>query len=432
MKTIQNALQKWLFPIAQKLEKQKHLQSVKDGVVAIIPIIIIGSFCMIPVGLGNLFGGSFGEWVNTHISIFNFPTYFTTNIMSLFSAYFIAESLAKRYGMKSPSMLGISAILVQVILCVSIGENGVWDVSSLGAEGLFVSIIGGIFVVEVSRLIEKYNLTIRMPESVPPMVAESFSALIPFAIDVVVACTVAMLCMTYGETTFPKIIISVLAPAINSMDSVWAVAIIIFITQLLWVFGLHGAAITQSVWAPFAITYAAQNAAAVAAGQAPEHIFTYGFYFGFLQVSGSGMTLLLVLMMCRSKAKSLNSIGKVGLIPSIFGINEPIIFGVPMIMNPFMLIPFVFGPVIVSIISYQAMSLGWVSLPLGEAPGFLPPGFQAFLLTMDWRAAVLAIFNVCLMGVFYYPFFKAMEADELRKEREIEDLKKAEIKNSAE
>jgi len=137
------------------------------------------------------------------------------------------------------------------------------------------------------------------------------------------------------------------------------------------------------------------------------------------------MTLLLVIMMCRSKAKSLSSIGKVGIVPSIFGINEPIIFGLPMIMNPYMLVPFVLGPVICAIISYEAMATGLVSLPLGEAPGFLPPGFQAFLLTMDWKAAVLAIFNVVLMGVFYYPFFKAMEADEVRKEREIEAQKEA-------
>ena len=427
MTAIQNFLQKWLFPIAQKLEQQRHLQAVKNGVVAIIPIIIVGSFCQIPLGLGNLIGGGFGAWVTEHSAIFTFPTNFTTNIMSLFSAFFIAESLAKRYEMKSPSMLGIMAVLCQVVLCVKVdAENSmIFDITSLGSEGLFVSIIFGLLVVEITRLFVKNNWTIRMPDSVPPMVSESFMSLIPFAVNVILAVAVALLCQTYAGTTFPKIIISLLAPAISSMDSVWAVAIIIFLTQLLWVFGLHGAAITQSVWAPFAITYAAENAAAVAAGATPEHIFTYGFYFGFLQVTGSGMTLLLVIMMCRSKAKSLSSIGKVGIVPSIFGINEPIIFGVPMIMNPYMLVPFVLGPVICAVISYEAMATGLVSLPLGEAPGFLPPGFQAFLLTMDWKAAVLAIFNVCLMGVFYYPFFKAMEADEVRKEREIEAQKEA-------
>lgn len=423
MKKIQETLQKYLFPIAMKLEKQKHLQSVKDGVIAIVPIIIIGSFCLIPVGIGNLIGGGAAQWVEAHMDIFNFPTYFTTNLMSLFSAFFIADSLAKRYNMKS-SLIGISSVLVQLILCVSIKE-GAWDVSSLGAEGLFVSIIAAIFVVEVTRLMDKYHLTIRMPASVPPMVAESFSILIPLAVNVVVACTVALCIVDVTGMTFPKMIMSLLAPAISSMDSLPAVILVVLFTQLLWVFGLHGAAITSSVWAPFAIAYATENAAAVAAGTMPTHIFTFGFYYGFLQVSGSGLTLCLVLMMCRSKAKSLKSIGKIGLVPSLFGINEPIIFGVPMIMNPFMFIPFVFGPVIIAIIAYTSMSTGLVALPLGEAPGFLPPGFQAFLLTMDWKAAVLAVGSVLLMGVFYYPFFKMMEADEIRKENEIEQKAEA-------
>ena len=153
-----------------------------------------------------------------------------------------------------------------------------------------------------------------------------------------------------------------------------------FLTQLLWVFGLHEPPSHRVFGAPFAITYAAENAAAVAAGVAPEHIFTYGFYFGFLQVSGSGMTLLLVIMMCRSKAKSLSSIGKVGIIPSFFGINEPIIFGLPVIMNPFMLIPFVLGPVIVSVISYEAMATGLVSLPIGRSTRFLASGIPGILV----------------------------------------------------
>ena len=289
--------------------------------------------------------------------------------------------------------------------------------SYLGAEGLFVAIISGLLVVEVMRLCTKYHLTIKMPESVPPMVADSFSALVPLVIDVAAAVAVASICMAAGSTVFPQVIMNILAPAITSMDSLPAVMLIIFITQLLWVFGLHGAAITSSVWAPFAIANASANAAAVAAGQTPAHVFTFGFYYGFLQVSGSGMTLGLVILMMLSKAKSLRAIGRIGVIPSLFGVNEPIIFGVPLIMNPFLMVPFVFGPVIVAGLNYLAMSTGLVGLPLWESPGFLPPGFQAFLLTLDWKAAVMAVLNVVIMTLFYFPFFKMMEADELKKEQ---------------
>ncbi len=412
MDKLQKWLQKWLMPIAEVLEKQKHLQAVKDGIVGIVPIIIIGSFCLVPTGIGNMLGGGISEWVNAHNKVITLPTYFTTNIMSLYAALFIANSLAKSYRIKNV-LVGPSAVLVHLILSVTISEEGNWLVSYLGAEGLFVAIISGLFLVEVMRLCSKYHLTIQMPESVPPMVADSFSILIPLIIEVIVAVAVASLC---GDTVFPQVIMNILAPAISSMDSLPAVMIIIFITQLLWVFGLHGAAITSSVWAPFAIANASANAAAVAASQAPTHVFTFGFYYGFLQVSGSGMTLGLVVLMMLSKAKSLKTIGRIGIIPSLFGVNEPIIFGVPLIMNPFLMIPFVVGPVIIAGLNYLAMSTGLVGLPLWESPGFLPPGFQAFLLTLDWKAAVMAVLNVLFMTAFYYPFFKMMEANELKKE----------------
>lgn len=415
MNKLQEWLQKWLMPIAEVLEKQKHLQAVKDGIVGIVPIIIIGSFCLVPTGIGNLLGGGVLDWVNAHNSVITLPTYFTTNIMSVYAALFIANSLSKSYDIKNV-LVGPSAILVHLILSVTISEEGTWVVSYLGAEGLFVAIIAGLFVVEVMRFCSKHHMTIKMPENVPPMVADSFSILVPLVIDVVAAVAVAKICETCGGTVFPQVIMNVLAPAISSMDSLPAVVIVIFLTQVLWVFGLHGAAITSSVWAPFAIANASANAAAVAAGQAPTHVFTFGFYYGFLQVSGSGMTLGLVILMMLSKAKSLKTIGRLGILPSLFGVNEPIIFGVPLIMNPFMVIPFVFGPVIVAALNYLAMSSGLVGLPLWESPGFLPPGFQAFLLTLDWKAAVMAIFNVVLMTVFYYPFFKMMEANELKKE----------------
>lgn len=415
MNKLQKWLEKWMMPIAKVLEKQKHLQSIKDGIVGIVPIIIIGSFCLVPTGIGNLIGGGVSEWVNAHNSIITLPPYFTTNIMSLYAALYIANSLAKRYKIKNV-LVGASAILVHLILSVTIGEDGSWVVTYLAAEGLFTAIISAIFAVEVMRLCSKYHLTIKMPDSVPPMVADSFSILIPLVIDVVAATAVSVLCQSVGGTVFPQVIMNILAPAITSMDSLPAVMIVVFLTQLLWVFGLHGAAITSSVWAPFAIANATANAAAVAAGQAPAHVFTFGFYYGFLQVSGSGMTLGLVLLMMFSKAKSLRTIGKVGIIPSLFGVNEPIIFGVPIIMNPFLMLPFVIGPVIVAALDYLAMASGFVGLPLWEAPGFLPPGFQAFLLTLDWKAAVMAVLNVVLMGIMYYPFFKMMEADELKKE----------------
>ncbi len=124
--------------------------------------------------------------------------------------------------------------------------------------------------------------------------------------------------------------------------------------------------------------------------------------------------------MMRSKAKSLNSVGKVSIIPSLFGINEPLIFGTPIILNPFMFIPFVFGPLICTTIVYLTMNLGLVGKPIANPPGFLPPGVSAFLMTLDWKAVALVFVLLILQTVFYYPFFKMMEKEELQKEQALE------------
>lgn len=189
---------------------------------------------------------------------------------------------------------------------------------------------------------------------------------------------------------------------------------------MLWFFGLHGPSITSAVWAPFAIAYATQNISAYNAGQPIEHIFTFGLFYGFLCVSGSGLTLGLNILMMRSKAKSLNSVGKVSIIPGLFGINEPLIFGTPIILNPFMFIPFVFGPLISTIIVYFTMNFGMIAKPIANPPGFLPPGVSAFLMTLDWKAVVVVLVILVIQTIFYYPFFKMMEKEELQKEEAIE------------
>lgn len=113
----------------------------------------------------------------------------------------------------------------------------------------------------------------------------------------------------------------------------------------------------------------------------------------------------------------MKSIGTVGFVPTLFGINEPIIFGAPIILNPFLFIPFVFGPLVITVITYLAMTGGIVGKPIASPPGFLPPGVGAFIMTLDWKCVGLVFVNLIIMTIFYYPFFKMMEADELKKEQ---------------
>ena len=419
MQALQNFLMKWLMPIANKLEKQKHLQSIKDGMIGNIPIIVVGSLCLLPTAFMNLLGsGPVYDVLNNINPYFTTIAKYTNDLVSIYAAYLIAKQLAKRYDIDN-SAVGICAIAVHLILVGFSVENGI-GTAYLGASGLFVGIISSIMSVEVTRLLRKYNIIIRLPESVPAMVGESFSSLIPLIVNVAIASIIATTCLSATGVVFPQLVMNILAPAISTMDTLPALLIVIFLTQLLWFFGLHGPSITSAVWSPFAIAYGAENIAAYAAGEPVQHIFTFGLYYNVLQVCGSGLTLGLVIFMIRSKCKSYSAIGKAAIVPSLFGINEPVIFGAPILLNPFMFIPFVFGPIVITIITWFAFDLGMVGMPIANPPGFMPPGVGAFLMTLDWRSVVLVFGLLILMTIFYYPFFKAMEKDELEKEKQNE------------
>ena len=413
----QKTLKKYLVPIAEKIDKQVHLQAVKEGMMSIVPIIIIGSLSLLSIALKNMLpNGAAKDFIGNNLGIFMLPFNFTMGIISLYSAFFIAESLAKKYKLNSIEV-GVTSVIVQFILCAEVTDGGI-KTGYLDAQGLFVSIFAALLVVEITRVMNKKGLVFKLPKEVPNIVIKSFNNLIPMIVCIILFTGLSVLAKSTTGQPVPKLIMTVLAPAINSLDSVAAVIIIILITQLLWFFGLHGPAITSSIWMPIAAKYIAENSSRVAAGQAPTHIFTMGFYYSFLQVTGSGITLGLVILMMRSKSKSLQSMGKVSIIPSIFGINEPVIFGTPLVMNPFMFIPFVFGPVVVGIVDFLAFSSGLIHKPILEPPGFMPPGVGAFLCTLDWKAVVLSIGGIIFMTIVYYPFFKIMEKEELKKEEE--------------
>lgn len=274
MNTLQNVLMKYLMPIANKVEQQKHLQAIKDGMIADIPIVIIGSICLLPIAFMNLLGsGPIYEFLANNISIFTYASLYTNDILSVYAAYFIASALAKRYDMNA-SRSGITSIAVHLILSGVAIEGGI-GIEYLGASGLFTSIVSAILSVEVSRLLLKHHVYIKLPDSVPEMVGESFKTLIPLVINVIVAVIIANLSLAMSGKVFPALVMSLLAPAISSMDSLPALLTVIFFTQLLWFFGLHGPSITSAVWAPFAIAYGAENIANFAAGAPVSHIFTF-------------------------------------------------------------------------------------------------------------------------------------------------------------
>ena len=440
-----------LVPIANKLGNQRHLAAIRDGMVVAIPLSILGGVCLIistppfkPETLPNwgfvsdMLNGWY-NWAQANKAMLQLPYNMTMALMGLFIAFAIAYHLADEYEMPKLNSAIVSTavfLIVSAPTTSAVASNLIVDGKSatdllslagnyipttyLDAKGIFTAILVAIGCVEIMHFMFKKDIRIKMPEGVPPAISSSFDAILPLFICVIIFYGLSLVVQNFSGQLLPSMIMTVLAPAISGLDSLVGICLITMIAQVFWFFGLHGPSITSAVWATFAIAYAAENIAAYTAGQPVQHIFTFGLFYGILCVSGSGLTLGLNILMMRSKAKSLNSVGKVSIIPSLFGINEPLIFGTPIILNPFMFIPFVFGPLICTTIVYLTMNLGLVGKPIANPPGFLPPGVSAFLMTLDWKAVALVFVLLILQTVFYYPFFKMMEKEELQKEQALE------------
>lgn len=405
-------LEEYYAPVATRIGDQRHLKAIRDGVVSLIPLLLMGSFFLIiafpPVaGLAKMVE----PYVGSLCSVNNA----TMGLMGLMASFSIAYSLAGSYKMDP---LGNALISVATfMLATPFTKDGNITSAWMGSKGLFVAMLIAIFVVEVQRYMIKKNLVIRMPEGVPPAVARSFMSLIPGFISISVVWFINSMLST-SATNVQDVIYKILAaPLLSLGGSLPAFLLAIFFAQLLWSVGIHGAALVGGVMSPVYLTLAQQNAAAKAAGLPIPNIICQQLWDVYGNIGGSGATFALAIMLLTiARSKQLKALGKSAIGPAFFAINEPILFGMPIVMNPVLMIPFIFAPLISITIAYFAMDAGLVDKLFVMAPWTTPPIINAFLDTGDIRAAVLQIFCFFITGVVYYPFFKMWDAAKTKEE----------------
>lgn len=405
-------LEEYYAPVATRIGDQRHLKAIRDGVVSLIPLLLMGSFFLIiafpPVaGLAKMVE----PYVGSLCSVNNA----TMGLMGLMASFSIAYSLAGSYKMDP---LGNALISVATfMLATPFTKDGNIASAWMGSKGLFVAMLTAIFVVEVQRYMIKKNLVIRMPEGVPPAVARSFMSLIPGFISISVVWFINSM-LSMSATNLQDIIYKILAaPLLSLGGSLPAFLLAIFFAQLLWSVGIHGAALVSGVMSPVYLTLAQQNAAAKAAGLPIPNIICQQLWDVYGNIGGSGATFALAIMLLTiARSKQLKAIGKSAIGPAFFAINEPILFGMPIVMNPVLMIPFIFAPLISITIAYFAMDAGLVDKLFVMAPWTTPPIINAFLDTGDIRAAVLQIFCFFITGAVYYPFFKMWDAAKTKEE----------------
>lgn len=255
---------------------------------------------------------------------------------------------------------------------------------------------------------------IKMPKGVPSALSESFASFVPALVILAVDAIIFIICQA-NHTTAVKAIYSFLSPSFKVADSLPATIFLTILVQLFWFFGIHDAALA-GILGPIRDGNLSINASAKLAGKALPRIFTTPFWVYFVIIGGCGSVLALAIIMSFSKSKQLKTVGRVGLIPALFGISEPMIFGTPLMLNPIFFIPFIFTSTVNAILSYLSMSFGLVKKTFALFSWQMPAPIGAFLSTMDWRAPILVILLIVIDGLMYYPFMKIYERSLLKEE----------------
>ena len=420
-------LMKWveekLVPPMAKIGTQRHLLAIRNGVVSTLSLILIGTFFMVFI---NLPFPGWNEFIAPYSATIVLPFRITMGLMAIYATFVMGSDLAKSYGLDSVTggILSLGTFfMLQVPVNVLTPEEAplgwVLPMSSLGASGMFAGILSMIFAVEVYRFFKKRNITIKMPEQVPPAVVRSFEALIPGAVIL----TTTWLIRSVAGFDVNAALLSLFEPLTNILgNNLLGVLLPMFLIHLLWSFGIHGMSIVGAVVRPMWLIMLDENAKALADGTAATklpYIAPEQFYQWTVTIGGAGATIVVsVLFLFFCKSKFLKEVGRFSIIPGIFNINEPMIFGAPMMLNPYMFIPFNLVPLVLTIVSYFAVKLemvnGFTVLPTWTLPapigGYLSAG-------NDWRVVVLIVINTLIAFIIYYPFVKAYDKKMLSDEQ---------------
>lgn len=398
-------LDRYLIPVMTKLSEQRHLKAVRDGIISTIPLIVVGSFFLIiafpPVP-------ALAALVKPYTTEILLPFRLTMGLMALYAAHSIGYHLARSYKLDGVAggVLSLAAFLLTSMPVPLEGRGLALPMENLGGGGMFVAIVMAIFAVEILRFAKERRLTIKMPEGVPESVARSFEALLPAAVIIPLIWAIRDL----AGFDIQHFVTGLFSPLVTAGNTLTGILTPILLISLLWATGIHGDSVVGTVARPVWLVLLDQNIAAAAAGQPIPNIAPEPFFQWFVFIGGSGATIGLVFLMLTSRLPYLRGIGKATFLPGVCNINEPVIFGVPIMLNPLLVVPFILGPLAMGVITYFAMAFDLVGRPYILVPWTLPAPIGAYLATGgDWRAIVLVLVNIAVVTAFYYPFFRAYE-----------------------
>ncbi|WP_018659320.1 PTS sugar transporter subunit IIC [Allofustis seminis] len=426
--TFAEKIERKLLPVATKLSTNKYLMSMRDGILLAMPLIIVGSAFMIiasfPIQAFTDFLTNVGAtdylWKAVNSSF---------GLVALIASFGIANSMAHQFGVDgTPAGIISISSFITVTPFISAEEIGSGiPIGWMGSKGLFVAIILGLLVGKIYAWFINKNIVIKMPDSVPPAVSRSFTALIPAAAIISGSIILAAGVDALGFGNIHEVIAVILGKPLGVFGgNLFGTLVMVGLNSIFWFMGIHGGTMVGSVMNPIWLMLTDENRLAFQAGQELPNIITTPFLDLFVWIGGGGATIglaIAIAIIARRKNSSqlTKALAPVTSTPALFNINEPLMFGIPIVMNVRMLVPFIITPMMNAVISYIAMGSGIVAKTTGaNVPWTMPPVISGFLATNDWKASVLQVLLIVMDTAVYYVFFRGIEHSFKEMEQEVD------------
>jgi PTS system cellobiose-specific IIC component len=383
------------------LSDNTYLSAIRAGMVSVVPLTIIGGLFMIAAHLPV---SGWDAFIAPYRHLLQMPVAATFGLLGLVACFSIAYDLGRRLEQDAMTSASIATVAFLLIQLDPNTETLVMD--NLGSKGLFTAILVALVSVHAQKFFTDRDLVIKLPASVPPIVSQSFVSLNPLVFLVVFFWLVRFV----AGIDITQMVQSAFAPLVFALNTLPGILVYASLVTVLWSVGINGDNAVDAIVAPIFLQFLAENVAAMTDGRPLPYVTAYGFFTTFVNVGGTGATIALALLLLNSPNPAFRKVSRLSLPTQLFQINEPIFFGLPIVLNPAFMIPYILNALILTTTSYLLISWGVIHKPFVNVPWTTPPIIGHYLVTGgDWRAAAWGAISVLIAMLVYFPFAKAAE-----------------------
>ena len=410
-------------PFFEKISRNKYLRAIRDGFIAGMPVILFSSIFILIAYVPNAWGFHWSKDIETFLMT---PYSYSMGILAFFVAGTTAKGLTDSMNRDLPATNQINYISTMLasmvgflLMAAEPAKEGGFLTAFMGTKGLLTAFIAAFITVNVYKVCVKNNVTIRMPDEVPPNISQVFKDLIPFTLSVVLLYALELVVKAGLHVTVAESIGTLLAPLFSAADGYLGITFIFGAYAFFWFIGIHGPSIVEPAIAAITYANAEVNLKLIQQGMHADKILTSGTQMFIVTLGGTGATLVVPFMfMWLTKSKRNRAIGRASVVPTFFGVNEPILFGAPLVLNPIFFVPFIFAPIAnVWIFKFFVDTLGMNSFT-SNLP-WTTPGPLGIVLGTNFQVLsfILAALLVVVDVIIYYPFVKVYDEQILEEER---------------